>query len=80
MTCIFLIIERNSRNKFQRNYLQNQNHFIKVLLDFWNLHIILRIFFKKDDLDNFNISGVIDSEKCGYLNAQKLLFQNTLWK
>ena len=35
-------------------------------------------FEKKDQLYKFNISEVIDSEKCGYLNARKLLFQNTL--
>ena len=35
---------------------------------------------KKKDLYNFNISGVFESEKCGYFTAQKLLFQNTLSK
>ena len=37
-------------------------------------------FERKDQLHAFNISGVMDSGQCGYLNAQKLLFQNTLWK
>ena len=31
---------------------------------------------KKDHLDSLNISQVIDSEKCSYLNAKKQLFQN----
>ena len=35
-------------------------------------------FEKKDQLFSLNISEVSDSEKCGYLNARKLLFQNTL--
>ena len=35
-------------------------------------------FEKKDQRYTLNIWEVIDSEKCGYLNAQKLLFQNTL--
>ena len=34
-------------------------------------------FEKKDQPHTLNISEVIDSEKCGYLNARKLLFQNT---
>ena len=35
-------------------------------------------FQKKDQLLSLNISEVIHSKKCGYLNARKLLFQNTL--
>ena len=35
-------------------------------------------FLKKGRPYNLNIFEVIDSEKCGYLNARKLLFQNTL--
>ena len=34
-------------------------------------------FEKKDQLYNLNISEFSDSEKCGYLNARKVLFQNT---
>ena len=33
---------------------------------------------KKDQLYSLNIWEVTDSEKCGYLNARKLLFQNKL--
>ena len=33
-------------------------------------------FETKDQLHSLNILQVIDSEKCGYLNARKLLFQN----
>ena len=35
-------------------------------------------FSKKHQLHTLNILVVIDSEKCGRLNARKLLFQNTL--
>ena len=35
-------------------------------------------FEKRDQLCSSNISEVSDSEKCGSLNARKLLFQNTL--
>ena len=37
-------------------------------------------FEKKDDLDHFNISRVIDSKTCGSLNSRKLLFQNPFWR
>ena len=35
-------------------------------------------FEKKHQFHTLNASQVIDSEKCGYLNAWKLLFRNTL--
>ena len=68
ITCVLVTIDRNSRNKFQRNYLQNQKHFLEFLLHFWNLQKILSILEKRMTFHNFNISGVIESEKCGYLN------------
>ena len=37
-------------------------------------------FEKKRQLYSLNSWEVIDSEKCGYFNARKLLFQNTLWE
>ena len=80
MTCFFAKIERNSGKNLQRSYLQNQKHFLELLLHFWNLHKILSILRRRDDIDKLNISGVIDSETCGYLNARKLLFLNILWR
>ena len=47
MPFILVIMTRNSSNKFQRNYLQNQKHFLKLSLHFWNLHKILSILKKK---------------------------------
>ena len=47
ITCIVVIIERNSSNKFQRSYLENKNYFLKLLLHFWNLHKILKILKTK---------------------------------
>ena len=35
-------------------------------------------FKKNDQLHSFNILEVIDSEKCGYLNAPNLHFQDAL--
>ena len=45
-TRILIIIERNSRKKFQRNYLENQKHFLELVLHFLNLYKILGIFKK----------------------------------
>ena len=38
----------------------------------------LCILLKKDQLHRLNISELIDSEKCGYLNAWKVLFSDTV--
>ena len=54
---------------FKRYYLKNSQ--IKKLS---NLHKDLAHFEKKLQARSVNISEVIDSEKCGYLNARKLLF------
>ena len=58
----------------KRHYLNNCNHSLKRFFLFLNLHKILQIFRKKDQLDRLNILQVIESDKCGYLNARKLLF------
>ena len=50
------------------------------IIAFWNLHKIFGYFVKKNNLYLFNISRVIDSKKCDYLNARMFLFQNTLRK
>ena len=47
ITCTLVIIRRNSRNKFIRCYLENQNDFPNFLLQFWNLNKILSILKKK---------------------------------
>ena len=48
--------------------------FIAFLKSLWNFLYLE----KKYQLHNLNISEVIDSEKCSYLNVKKQLFQNTL--
>ena len=50
--------------------------FIAFLKSTWNF----AHFEKRVQLHSFNISEVVDSEECDYLNARKLLFQNALWK
>ena len=64
------LLEKNFRNVFKRHYIKNEIIYISTQN--------FEHFQKKDQLHSFNISEVIDSEKCGYLNARKLLFQNTL--
>ena len=59
---------------FKRHYLQNGKHFLEFLFHFWNLHKILRILKKKDQLYSLNILEIIQYQKCRYLNAWKLQF------
>ena len=35
ITCFSVSIDRNSRNKFQRNYLQYQKHFLELFRSYW---------------------------------------------
>ena len=50
--------------------------FIEFLKSTWNFEH----FEKRDDLYSWNISELIDTEECGFLNARKLVLQNTLLK
>ena len=68
MTSILVILE----SQFKGNYLKNQKLFMKILLRFLDL-----LCKKKNELHSLNISEIIDSEERGYLNAWKILFQNT---
>ena len=47
ITSIIVIIERNSWNKFNSNYLQKWKHFLEVLLHFWNINKVLKVLEKK---------------------------------
>ena len=58
---------------FKRHYLKNQKRFLKFSLGFCSPKKSSTFSKKKDQLHSLNISEVIDSEKCGYLNAEKLL-------
>ena len=62
---------------FKRHYPKNSKYFLEILLHFLNLQKIQQVLQKKDQLHSLNISKVIYSDKGGYLNVQKLLFQNT---
>ena len=66
------------RNNFKHHYLKNKRPFFHFLLHFWNVHEIKSIFLKKDEYPNVIISGIVDSERHGYLNDLKVLLQNTI--
>ena len=53
---------------------QNSKTLSSLLIAFLQCPIKLAHFENKDQLHNFNILEVNDSEKCNYLSARKLLF------
>ena len=58
------------REKVQTILSQKRSiHFPEFLLHFRNLHKMLIILEKKDELHSLNISEVIDPDKCGYVNS-----------
>ena len=50
MRSILAILREFCWNQFKRIYLNNQKHFLVILLRFWNLHNILIILEKKMSL------------------------------
>ena len=67
-TSILLVIERIYRYQLKCNYLKIQKHFgnfftcLESTLNFEHL-------FQKNEPHSLNISEVIASERCAYLNA-----------
>ena len=53
---------------------KKQRRFAPILLHFWNLHQILKIFLKYEH-HSLSISRIIDCEKRGYLNVDGLNVQ-----
>ena len=54
--------------------------FSEAFMSFLKYAYSFEHFSKKDHLHNFSIARVSDSKKYGSLNAQRLVFENTLWK
>ena len=54
--------------------------FFSIFIPFLESTQNFKHFEKKGQLYSLNSWEVVDSEKCGCLNMQKLLFQNTLWE
>ena len=58
--------------------VQKPKTFYQIFMAFFQATSNLEHFGKKDELHTLNLSEFIDTEACGFLNAQKLLLQNTL--
>ena len=73
---------RHNREKFlsyvEMPLSQKLKIFSETFIAFLKSRQTLRILKKRGELHSLNIQEVIGSEKCRYLNTQKLLFQNTL--
>ena len=59
---------------------QKPETFSRIYIPFFKSTWNFEIFGKKEAPRHLNISEVSDTEECGFLNAQKLLLQNTLLK
>ena len=57
---------------------QKGKTFLEIFIAFFQSTQNLTHFQKKAQLHSLNSWEAIDFEKCGFLNARKLLFQNTL--
>ena len=62
---------------FERHYVKNGKRISGIFIAFLQYSQNFVHFENKDLLYSVNIWEVTGSEKCGYLNAWKLLFQNT---
>ena len=59
---------------------QKPEIFFAIFIGFLKSTWIFEHFERKDELHHLNISEVVDTEECGFLNARKLLLQNTVLK
>ena len=59
---------------------QKPKTFSEIFTAFFKSTKNFQQFRKQDELHSLNISEVIDTEVCGFSNAQNLLLQNTLLK
>ena len=67
----------------QINYLKNHKHFWPFFFFFFStfpIFIKFPIFWKQHQRHSSNISEVISSERCAYLNGYQGLFLKTLWQ
>ena len=66
-----------SRSKFKRHYLKNKT-FCQFFIAFLKCACNLEHFEKKDEYPSLIISEIMDCERGGYLNAQKVVLQKTM--
>ena len=69
---------QNFPEQFQRPLSQKQKTFSGFFIAFLKCAWNLEHFPKKDEYPSLIISEIIDAERRGYLNVQKVLLQNTI--
>ena len=69
---------QNFRHLFQTRLSHEQKTFSGFFIAFPKCALSLQHFSKKDEYPSQIISEIIDTEKRGYLNVQKVLLQNTI--
>ena len=69
---------QNLRQQFQTPLSQKQKIFSWFFIAFVKCAWNLEHFQKKDEYSSLIISEIIDAERRGYLNVQKVLLQNTI--
>ena len=69
---------QNLPQQFQTSLYQKQNTFSWFFIAFLKCAWYLEHFQKKDEYPSLIISEFIDAKRCGYLNVQKVLLQNTI--
>ena len=67
-----------SRNKFKRHYLKKLKTFCGFFIAFLKCACNLEHFDEKDEYPSLIISEIIDCERGGYLNVEKVVFQKTM--
>ena len=68
----------NFPEQFQTPLSQKQKTFFRFFIAFLKYAWNLEHFQKKDEYPSLIISEIIDAERRGYLNVQKVLLQNTI--
>ena len=69
---------QNFPEQFQTPLSQKQKNFSGFFIAFLKCAWNLEHFPKKDEYPSLIISEIIDAERRGYLNVQKVLLQNTI--
>ena len=69
---------QNFPEQFQTPLSQKQKAFSGFFIAFLKCAWNLEHFPKKDEYPSLIISEIIDAERPGYLNVQKVLLQNTI--
>ena len=69
---------QNLPQQFQTPLSNNQKNFSGFFIAFLKCAWNLEHFQKKDDYTSLIISEIIDAERRGYLNVEKVLLRNTI--